>query len=449
MIRRLAGWLVAMAHFGSLLTFSAPAAESRPNVILILSDDQGTLDLNCYGSKDLITPNLDALAGRGVRFTQFYAASPICSPARASLLTGRFPQRAGLPNMAPSQPGHPGMPADELTIAELLKAAGYRTALFGKWHLGTTPECSPNAQGFDDFFGHRSGCIDSYSHVFYWQGPPVHDLWRNTNEVWESGTHFSSLIVREANRFLEENRARPFFLYLPFNVPHYPLQSRDKFRERYAHLPETRRAYAAWVSDLDDSVGRILAKLDELKLREKTLIIFLSDQGHSTEERCNFGGGNAGPYRGAKFSLLEGGIRVPCIASFPGRLPEGQVREQLAASPDWFPTIAGLCGVSLPNRKLDGSSLESILQDAAAKTPHQTFFWQLGDQWAVRDGDWKLVVNASDTQVGKKLEGADRIFLSNLAIDATERHNIAGANPDIVGRLTGLHEQWASEVKTR
>jgi len=415
----------------------------RPNVIVIFTDDQGTLDLNCYGSKDLHTPNLDALAARGTRFSQFYVAAPVCSPSRAALLTGRYPQRAGLAHNA----GKKGMPPDQLTIAELLRGAGYRTAIFGKWHLGEEPEFSPLAQGFDEFFGHKVGCIDNYSHFFYWHGPNRHDLWRNDEERWEDGSYFPDLIVREAVRFMEANRDRPFFLYLPFNVPHYPLQAQEKFRRLYKDAPEPRRMYAAFVSTLDEKVGQVLAHVDRLGLRSNTLIVFLSDHGHSTEVRTFGGGGNAGPYRGAKFSLFEGGVRVPCIASLPGRIPEGAVRDQLATSVDWFPTIADLCRVDLPTRRLDGVSLAPILRSGTAPDAHETFHWQLRDQWAVREGDWKLVANGRDPAVKGKLKGADRLFLSNMRADPTERTNLAAKYPDVVARLKGLHEAWVSEVQ--
>lgn len=420
------------------------AAERRPNVILIFSDDQGSLDLNCYGSADLYTPHLDALAASGTRFTQFYAASSICSPSRAALLTGRYPQRAGVPGNVGRR--KLGMSPAQVTIAELLRDAGYGTGIFGKCHLGTTPECGPLAQGFDEFFRHKCGCIDNYSHLYYWSGPPHHDLWRNDREHWEDGGHFSDLIVREATRFLETNADRPFFLYLLFNIPHYPLQGQDEFRRMYEELQEPRRAYAALMSTLDAKVGEILAKADELGLRDNTLVIFLSDQGHSTEERTNFGGGNAGPYRGPKFSLLEGGIRVPCVASFPGRIPAGEVRDHFATSLGWFPTIAALCGVELPERKIDGKSTVPLLESAAATTPQDVFHWQLGDQWPVREGDWKLVVNGRDTKQGTRLEGNDRIFLSNMAVDVTEMNNLAGAHPDVIDRLRRLHEKWMATI---
>jgi arylsulfatase A-like enzyme len=416
-------------------------------VILILSDDQGTLDLNCYGSHDLQTPHLDALAKRGLRFTQFYVASPVCSPSRAALLTGRQPLRTGLKGNVSSLRGVSGMSTEEITMAEMLKATGYRTALFGKWHLGTTPECEPRGQGFDEFFGHKGGCIDNWSHYMYWQGPHFHDLWRNEDEHWEYGRFFADLIVREAQQFIERNRTESFFLFLPFNLPHYPCQPPEKFFKLYKHLPEPRRSYAAAITALDAAVGSIVNHVDNLGLRKRTLIIFQSDHGSSTEERAGFGGGNAGPYRGAKFSLFEGGIRVPCIVSWPGTLPEGEARTQPATSMDWLPTLAEICGAPLPQRKLDGRSILGVLKSSEARSPHQVFHWQLEKQWAVRKGDWKLVVNGRDTVLTNQLPEADKIFLSNLAESPSETNNLAPTYPENVKELRRLHREWAEEIE--
>ncbi|HRX82413.1 MAG TPA: sulfatase-like hydrolase/transferase, partial [Pirellulaceae bacterium] len=350
----------------------------QPNVILIYTDDQGTVDANCYGATDLITPNIDALAERGVRFTQFYSAAPVCSPSRAAVLTGRYPQRAGLASNAGSGKGAEGMPASQVTIAEMLKASGYATGHVGKWHLGYIPETMPNGQGFDYSFGHMGGCIDNYSHFFYWQGPNRHDLWRNGTEIWEDGKFFPDLMVREATSFIELNKERPFFLYWPINTPHYPLQGTDKWRERYANLSEPRKQYAAFVSTTDEKIGQLLAVVERLGLTDDTIVIFQSDHGHSTEERTFGGGGSAGPYRGAKFSLFEGGIRVPSIISFPGTLPQHEQRDQLAVSVDWLPTIAELCGVALPERRIDGVSLVDVIKSREPKSTHHVFHWQSG-----------------------------------------------------------------------
>ncbi|NQU24848.1 MAG: sulfatase-like hydrolase/transferase [Candidatus Nealsonbacteria bacterium] len=426
-----------------MVTTSAIAAE-RPNVILIFADDQGTLDLNCYGSTDLYTPNLDGLARRGVRFTQFYVAAPVCSPSRAALLTGRFPQRAGVPGNVSSHPGHEGMPTEQVTVAEVLRGAGYRTAAVGKWHLGTTAECSPCGQGFDEFFGHKAGCIDNLSHFFYWVPPHFHDLHRNNKEVYEEGQHFTRLMAREARRFIEESKDKPFFLYLAFNIPHYPLQAYAEYREMFAakkKMTWQRQQYAAWTATMDDGVGEVLAKVDELKLREKTLVIFLSDHGHSIESRANGGGGNAGPYRGNKFTLWEGGLRVPCIASLPGRIPQGETRDQMGVSVDWLPTICRYCDVDVPKRILDGKNLMPVIDSAAEPTPHEVFHWQSGSQWAVRRGDWKLVAER------RKTPGAPpALLLSNMTEDVTETKSLAGKHPEIVKELSDLHAKWVKEV---
>ncbi len=205
----------------------AAEGRSRPNVILIVSDDQGSVDLSCYGTKDIATPNLDALAARGVRFTQFYSAAPICSPSRAGTLTGRYPARVGVPDNVASQKGGPGaLPAKETTMAEMFKAAGYATAHIGKWHLGYTPETMPNAQGFDYSFGHMGGCIDNYSHFFYWRPPNVHDLYRDGVEVFHDGEFFPDLMVREAGQFMAKNRERPFFMY--YAIKTYSLTARGR-----------------------------------------------------------------------------------------------------------------------------------------------------------------------------------------------------------------------------
>ncbi len=420
----------------------------QPNVVLLFADDLGTLDVNCYGSEDLSTPHLNSLADRGLRFTQCYVGSPVCSPSRASLLTGRHPHRAGVPGNVASKPGFPGMPVEEMTMGELFQSAGYKTALFGKWHLGTLPEYGPLNQGFDEFYGHKAGCIDNFSHFFYWSGPHFHDLWRDTQEHFEDGDYFPHLVAREAMRFIDDRAddEEPFFLFLPFNIPHYPLQCPVKFRKHYESLDEPRKSYAATVSALDDTIGRIIRKLDQTGLRDDTLVIFLSDHGHSTEERANFGGGNAGPYRGAKFSLFEGGIRVPMIASLPGKIPEGETRDQLVTSLDWFPTFVADLGIDVGGLTLDGKDIAPILKSSERPSPHETFHWQLHNQWAVREGDWKLVANASDTDHRIKVEGDEKLFLSNMATDVTERNNLSKKHPEIVNHLTNLHEEWAKDV---
>jgi arylsulfatase A-like enzyme len=421
-------------------------------VIIIYTDDQGALDAHCYGAEDLITPNMDSLARRGVRFTQMYAPSAICSASRAGLMTGRTPARAGVPGNCSSSEGVAGMPTEEVTIAEILHDAGYVTGHVGKWHLGYTPETMPNGQSFDYSFGHMGGCIDNYSHFFYWAGPNRHDLWRNGEMIWADGQFFPDLMAQECEEFLEENRDKPFFLYWANNVPHYPLQGTEKWRAKYTELPSPRRMYAAFVSTLDERIGRVVAKVDALGLREKTLIIFQSDHGHSTEERTFGGGGYAGPYRGAKGCLFEGGLRIPSIVSMPGTIPEGQTRDQMATGCDWFPTIAQICGCPLPDCRIDGKSLVPVITSADAPSPHEVFYWQLGRgkgaQWVVRQGDWKLLGNPTDRSEKAPLTKDDKLFLVNLAEDISEMTNLAPKHPDVVARLKKIQEGYAQEIET-
>lgn len=428
----------------------AVAVEFRqPNAIVILTDDQGAADAGCYGAKDLQTPAIDGIATRGVRFTQFYSAAPNCSPSRAGLLTGRYPMRAGLTGNAASQPGGHGLPAEQITMAEMFKAAGYATAHIGKWHLGYTPEEMPNAQGFDHSFGHMGGCIDNFSHFFYWQGPNRHDLYRNGKETHRPGRYFADLMVEEASRFMEENRGRPFFIYFALNMPHYPYQGDEEWLEHYKDLAYPRNLYAAFLSSCDDRIGALLKKVDDLGLRERTIVVFQSDNGHSVEERAHFGGGSAGPYRGAKFSLFEGGIRLPAIISWPGHLPEGAVRAQMVHSCDWMPTLAELCGVRLLNEDIDGKSIVPVIHSADATSPHEVLHWMVGGakraQWAVRRGEWKLIGNVQSAGEPSLSAEDKQLFLCNLATDPSERNNLARQHPEIVRRLSQLHSDWMAQ----
>lgn len=426
-------------------------AADRPNVILIYSDDQGTFDLNCYGSTDLHTPNLDKLAQQGVRFTQFYSASSVCSPSRAALLTGCYPHRAGVPNNAESHPtqfnsGH-GLKEEQVTIAEVLKNIGYKTGHFGKWHLGFTP--GPNNQGFDLSVGFMGGCIDKWSHINYGQAPwgkeKWHDWYRNGVEEWATGNHSGDLIVDEAIQFLRDSKESPVFMYLAFGSPHYPLNAYNQYQYLFEHLDEPRRSYAAIMATLDEQVGRLLQEIEAMGERENTMIIFLSDHGHSNEARNNYGGGNAGHLRGAKVSLFEGGIRVPAIISWPGHVPQNQSRNQFAVACDWLPTIAEFCGAVSLNRKIDGKSIVSVIQNNDA-SPHEFWHWALGDQWAVRRGRWKLLRNVIDTSNGRHRNTIPGPFLANLQKDEAEQVNYAEQHPEIVEALLHLHETWKDEM---
>jgi arylsulfatase A len=452
----------------------------KPNIVLIFTDDQGTLDAHCYGSEDLYTPNLDALANSGIRFTQAYSHA-VCCPARAPLLTGRFPQRGNINNWTPCHPDRshpfgkgPNMDLEEQTIAEILQQNGYRTALFGKWHLGATPGFGPNEQGFDEFYGHLGGFIDNYSHKFLHRGEfedgtrsePFHDLYRNHEEIFADGQYFPDLVVNECFHFLEQNRENPFFMYVALNVPHYPEQADKKFTEMYKNLPMPRRSYAAMVSTTDDRIGKIIGKVDELGLRENTLFIWMSDNGHSTEGfypldrtppstyySAHGGGGNTGSWRGAKGCFFEGGIRVPAIISMPNIIPQGQVRNQAIINADFFPTILELCKINPPNVTIDGKSMWPIIRSPEVPSQHQILYWQWQNQWAVREGDWKLIGNGRDTtgKHSKHLQREGRLanpFLANLKEDLPEWENFAEKQPQIVERLQKLHDAWWKDVNS-
>jgi arylsulfatase A-like enzyme len=452
-------------------TDQAPGKERKPNVIIIYTDDQGTLDAGCFGAKDLYTPNLDRLAKSGIRFTQAYAQTVSC-PSRAALLTGRHPQRCGINNWTQND-AHAAkrgvnMPLSEVTIAEVLKENGYRTGLFGKWHLGAALENGPIEQGFDEFYGFRGGFIDNYVHYFL-HGKGFHDLWDNNEEIFERGNYFPEQMTEKAIGFIERNRDHPFFLYAAFNLPHYPEQPDSALIARYAGLPEPRRSYAMVVTTVDDKIGRLITKLEELGIRENTVILFMSDNGHSTEETtirvdnhtsglpkgtdyCSHGGGGfTGKWRGAKGSFLEGGIRVPAIISYPGHFRKNQVRDQVVMGLDFFPTICEITGSKLPDCQIDGHSLVPIIDSSKAVSKHEVLHFQWEDQWAVREGRWKLIVNGLDftgryANHPQKKEQMESPYLADLLADNPEEENQAANFPEIVNRLMKLHENWAGEV---
>jgi len=474
---RLLGGSAAAALAGQVATLSYAAqsgatpdtqADSlrrdKPNFLILYTDDQGFGDLSCYGARDFRTPNLDALAASGARFTSWYSNAPVCSASRASLLTGRYPQRAGAPGIFAGGRTATGMPRDEITLAEVLKPAGYRSGLMGKWHLGGGPEFRPNQQGFDDFFGFHSGCIDNYSHIYYWgQGGakgvgrfPFHDLWRNDQEVWENGQFFTELVTREARRFLGENKSRPFFLYVAYNLPHYPTHPPARYWEHVAHVEDPqRRTQAACVAAVDESVGEIMAELKRLALLERTCIFFSSDNGPSREQRNllddsgrYYSGGSAGPFRGHKFTLFEGGIRMPTLMSWPGTIPSGKVVDQVGVTMDIFPTFVKLAGATLPaDRVVDGRDVFPMVARGAAG-PHadSPIFWANGGQRAVRRGKWKLLLNPN---LDPDEPPADKIFLADLEKDPGERTNLADKNPDLVKELTVLIGTWEKSIEPK
>lgn len=445
------------------LPLLAQSESDRPNVIILFTDDQGTLDANCYGSNDLITPNIDKLAATGVRFTQAYAHT-VCCPARAALMTGRHPQRGGVHHWTQGDMNAKkgiNMALEEVTLAEVLKGAGYRTALFGKWHLGAHRDFGPKKQGFDEFFGIRDGFIDNYNHYFLHR-TGFHDLYEGTEAVTADGKYFPELMVRRSLKFIEENRENPFFLYVPFNIPHYPEQALAEHEKLYADVQDpARKSYGAMITTTDHYIGQVIDKLEELGLRENTIVVFMSDNGHSEETTYTIqvdehksgypeghfygasGGGNTGEWIGSKSTFLEGGIRVPAIISYPGKLPQGEVRDQVITAMDWFPTVLQLCEVKPePDAPaLDGHSLLTIIDSAEAVSKYGDvlhFAW--GNHWAVRDGNWKLI------GVQPTNGNPPKLSLRNLADEQPELINHASKHPEIVARLQDLHKAWVKDV---
>ena len=432
-----------------------------PNVVILFTDDQGTIDANCYGSKDLITPNIDKLAATGVLFTQAYAHT-VCCPARAALMTGRHPQRGGVWNWTQGDMNAAkgiNMALEEVTLAEALKPAGYKTALFGKWHLGAHRDYGPKKQGFDEFFGIRDGFIDNYNHYFL-HGTGFHDLYEGTNPIKADGQYFPDLMVKRSLNFIDQNKDKPFFLYVPFNIPHYPEQSLKKHELLYKDMKDpARRSYGAIVTTTDYYVGKIIDKIEEHNLRDNTIIIFMSDNGHSEETgnkirvdnhksgylKGHFygatGGGSTGKWIGRKGNFLEGGIRVPAIISYPSKLPQGAIRNQIITAMDWFPTVLDLCDIKQKanSPKLDGHNIVPIIKDKKANSNYSRLHFAWGNNWAVREGAWKLIGNKNNSKMS----------LHNLTDKKPEVINYAKDKPDIVKHLLSLHKSWAEDVSPK
>ncbi len=454
---RAAAAAVAAAGVGGCATAAADRTAARPNIIVFFTDDHGYADLGCMGAADLKTPHLDRVAREGVRFTSWYSNSPVCSPSRAALLSGRYPAHAGVRNILGGHRDTPGLPASTPTLAEVLRPLGYRTGLFGKWHLGAAEPFRPHHRGFDESFGLLSGCVDCYSHIFYWGGmgnsrlDAVHDLWENGREVWEDGRYITELIAERAVEFVRRNAPQgPFFLYVPFNAPHYPLHAPEEYLDRFpASMPWERRIMAAMLAAVDDGAGRVLDEVRRQGVEDNTIVVFSSDNGPSRETRNwmdgrreAFTGGSAGPLREGKFSLFEGGIRVPGLMRWPGRLPAGTVEDRPAAAMDLFPTLLRAAGGDPAAYEPDGCDLTPALT-GTAPWPERRLFWEYGPQTAVREGDWKLVLKGRASFGDAVEEGP---FLANLAHDPGEQRNLANDEPDRTARLTRLAEDWRAKI---
>lgn len=427
---------------------------NQPNIIFIMTDDQGYGDLSCMGATDFVTPNIDRLAASGARFSAMYANSPVCSPSRASLLTGRYPGHAGVRAILAGHRRASGLTSKTPTAAAALKKKGYATGLTGKWHLGLKPECRPNANGFDHFSGFLAGCIDYYSHIFYWgmadgRTDPTHDLWENDREVYANGEYMTERITSKAVEFVRQKKDQPFFLYVAYNAPHYPMHAPEKYMDRFAHLPWDRRVMAAMLAAVDDGVGDIRDELTRQGLLENTLIYYQSDNGPSRETRNwldgtedPYYGGTAGIFTGHKFSLFEGGIRVPAMISWPGRIPAGQVIDAPCAAMDMLPTALAAAGAP-PLSGLDGISLLPHLMDGAA-LPERDLYWEMEGQTAIRRRNMKLVLN------GQLVEGETPrapVFLADLSKDPGEKHNLAQEMPELAAQMEKAALDWRAALE--
>jgi len=453
------GMLLVCAGCGVALPAEGAA---KPNFVIILSDDQGYGDLSCMGCKDVRTPNIDTLATDGSLLTNFYANAAVCSPSRAALLTGRYPGNAGVRcNLGRLRNSAQGLWPEVPTIADGLKELGYSTEMAGKWHEGCIETCRPNHHGFDRWFGCTSGALDYFSHISFYgpdKGPgyqPTHDLWEDDQEVWENGRYMTELITEHAVGYIRENAKakQPFFLYVAYTAVHYPLHAPRKYEDRYPNLPPERRSMAAMIAALDHGVGEILGELDKQNLRDNTVVFFMSDNGPTREYRAwldgraePYFGGSAGKLKGAKESLYDGGIRVPAIMRWPGRVAPGQTNSQVAAAMDLFPTFLHIAGGDPAKYEFDGQDIAPMLTEGTP-TPHDQIFWERCEQTAVRRGKWKLVLNGE--LVGEKPAPGDEVHLSDLDADMGERINLSKKYPELTSELTEAALSWRKKMDQR
>ena len=452
------------------LSLSGHAAESssRPNVVLIVVDDLGYGELGCYGGREIPTPNIDALAARGTRFTSGYVTAPFCAASRAALLTGRYQTRFGFEynpiGAKNSMPGI-GLPVAEKTIADRLRDSGYATGLVGKWHLGGTAEFHPQRRGFDEFFGflHEGhyyvpgpwqgvttwlrkktlpdggkGRWSSPDGRIVWSTQSGHNeheydtdnpLLRSSQPVDEKA-NLTDVFTREACDFIGRHQAQPFFLYLAYNAVHSPMQGADQYMKKFAHMEDIqRRIFAAMLSHLDDSVGQVLSKLRESGTEENTIVVFLSDNGGPTKELT----ASNTPLRGGKGELLEGGIRVPFIVSWKNHIPSGKEMGAPVTSMDATATALDLAKVASEKTKTDGVSLLPLLTGQREQFSERPLFWRVGKQNAMRLGDWKLERSGKEWQ------------LYDLAHDIGEATNLAPREPARVQQMSALWDKWNAE----
>tara|TARA_R110002096_G_scaffold53447_7_gene138846 strand:+ start:1427 stop:2890 length:1464 start_codon:yes stop_codon:yes gene_type:complete len=423
--------------------------DEKPNFVIIFTDDQGYGDLSCFGGEHVSTPRIDQMAAEGSRLTSFYVAAPVCTPSRAALMTGCYPKRVNMAtgsNFGVLLAGDTkGLNPDEITIAEVLKSVGYKTGMFGKWHLGDQPEFLPTRQGFDEYFG------IPFSHDIHplhpkqdrFQFPPLALLeGEEVIEMDPDADFLTKRITEHAVDFIKRNKDEPFFLYVPHPIPHRPIHVSPPFMKGVASEItdqlksegnsvdyKTRdKLFHQAIAEIDWSVGHILDTLKAQGIDENTLVIFTSDNGPAI--------GRAGPLKGRKGSTNEGGMREPTVIRWPGAIPAGQVNDELMTTMDLLPTFAKLAGAEVPaDRIIDGKDIWSVLT-SGAKTPHEAFFYHGGTSLkAVRSGEWKL--HADD---GKPTQ------LYHLKTDIGEKDNVMEANPKVVERLTGYLDEFAKDI---
>ena len=404
---------------------SGRASADKPNFVIIFTDDQGYADVGCFGAEGFETPNLDHMATEGAKFTSFYSAAPVCSPARAAILTGCYPMRVSIPRVLFPR-DNIGLNPDEITIADILKARGYATCCIGKWHLGHLPTFLPTRQGFDYYFG------IPYSNDM---GPVVLVENEETIERKPDQSQLTRRYTEKAVEFIKKNSKQPFFLYLPHTMPHVPLYASDAFKGK-----SKQGLYGDVIMEIDWSVGEILKTLKQLGLDEKTLVIFTSDNGPWLSKGDH--GGSAKPLRDGKFATYEGGMREPCIMRWPGKIAAGSVCSEMATTMDFLPTFAKLAGAKVPtDRIIDGKDISALMTDPKAKTPYKTFFYYFETQLgAVRSGKWKLVLER------KRENQTIGAALYNLDQDIGEQHDVTTEHPAVVERLSALAEKMREEL---
>ena len=436
--RRRLQWIALVVVLLTAAPLAGYSADRKPNVIVFLSDDVGYAEYGFQGSKDIPTPHIDSIAKGGVRFTQGYVSGPYCSPTRAGLMTGRYQTRFGHEFNEGGAAGMNngfGLPLSETTIANRMKELGYATCAIGKWHLGGSPQHLPMKRGFDEFYG-------TVANTPFFNPPNFVDS-RVSQEkfpIMDDQFYTTDAYRERAVDWIEKNKDKPFFIYFPFNAQHAPLQATEKYLSRFPDMPEgNRKIFAAMMSAMDDAVGAVLKKVRDIGQEENTLIFFLCDNGGPTQQTTS----KNDPLRGFKATTWEGGVRVPFCVQWKGKIPAGKVYEHPIIQLDILPTAVAAGGGKVdPAWKLDGVNLLPYLTGENPSQPHDTLYWRFGNQWAIRHGDWKLVVA---NEPGMPASPTKAASLFNLASDISESKDLAAAEPEKVKELRANYEKWNAE----